>query len=259
MNRFAAKDVVDLNRRLSPRSRIKGIDYYRYIEYEILFSQLDILPIDNNERILDLGCGEEPLPIYLAQRGYKVAVADLSRHMLQLQKKNEDLVSLRNMRNGFELIASQQDATKLGIKERSFGCVICLAVCALVPGDGDREIMREIARTLKPGGIAFVSLPFGFEYSETNDLPSTRMLTRIYDWKSIEGRLVSSSDLELKDYSYFGEEGFRFNELWYRLPFVLKLPFRWNATHFSCKYLSFGKDLRNPTGIMLILGKKGRV
>ena len=54
-------------------------------------------------------------------------------------------------------ISLRSDLTKLGFADDSFDVIICYHVLEHIPNDG--AAMSELARILKPGGIAFIQVP----------------------------------------------------------------------------------------------------
>jgi SAM-dependent methyltransferase len=122
----------------------------RVIEYPFIFQNLDGVA----GPILDIGCVHSRLPIALASRGYAVVGLDF----LPYPYRHPNLRSVRG------------DAMRTPFAAGSFGAVLAISVIEHVGlgyygdpagGAGDRGAVREIARILRPGGRAIITVPFG--------------------------------------------------------------------------------------------------
>ncbi len=122
----------------------------RVIEYPFVFQNLDGI----TGSILDIGCCSSRLPIALASRGFRVVGIDFTPYLDRHQ----------NFR------AVRGDAMRLPFAARSFGAVLAISVIEHIgighygdpkAGAGDHRVTEEIARVLRPGGTALITLPFG--------------------------------------------------------------------------------------------------
>lgn len=101
-------------------------------------------------RILDLGCGIGFWVTEFAQRGYtRLHAADLTHRALELTGKRLDAY-------GVSAELSQQNAEALSFDDESFDHVNCQGVIHHTPDTA--AAVAEIARVLKPGGTASVSV-----------------------------------------------------------------------------------------------------
>ena len=117
----------------------------------------DLLRIRDNDRILDLGCGEgrHAITAYMLNNIESVGV-DLS---------HKDLNTTRNRFKEFEepgnhnkcLFLSVADGTRLPFSDNCFDKIICSEVLEHIPDY--RAVLREIFRVLKVGGIFAASVP----------------------------------------------------------------------------------------------------
>ncbi|MBI4587563.1 MAG: class I SAM-dependent methyltransferase, partial [Candidatus Rokubacteria bacterium] len=134
----------------------------RVVEYPFVFQNLE----RTMSPILDIGCCYSRLPIALASSGFRVVGVDVNpypdRHP--------------NLR------AVQGDAALLPFAAGSFGAVLAVSVIEHIGlghygdptgGAGDRAAVGEIARVLRPGGRALITVPFG--------LALTDDFKRVYD------------------------------------------------------------------------------
>lgn len=115
------------------------------------------LRLQDNDRILDLGCGEgrHAITAYLEKNVESVGI-DLSLKDLQTTKSRfaefED-----QQKTEKSLVISIANGSQLPFCEQSFDKVICSEVLEHIPDY--RSVITEINRVLKPGGIFAVSVP----------------------------------------------------------------------------------------------------
>src|SRR5690606_17460525 len=97
-----------------------------------------------NPLILDVGCGAGFLCNELSEKGYRVKGIDLSRESLAIARQYDKT----------KLVEYQiADAYKLPFQANSFDVITCLDFLEHV--DRPHEVIREISRVLKPGGLFF--------------------------------------------------------------------------------------------------------
>ncbi len=115
-------------------------------------------PITPGERLLDLGCGGGRHAFEAYRRGARVVAADLDRG--ELASVGGMLAAMRQEGEagppgaGVALLA---DATALPFCSGAFDKVIAAEILEHVPDD--QAAMAEVARVLRPGGIAAVTVP----------------------------------------------------------------------------------------------------
>ena len=106
-------------------------------------------------RILDIGGGPGRYTIWLAQRGYRVVLADLSPNLLAIARtKIADL----KLTDQIESI-SEADACDLSSwPDASFDAVLSLGPFYHLPDPKERKLAAsELVRVLRQGGVAFVA------------------------------------------------------------------------------------------------------
>ena len=104
--------------------------------------------VSEGDAILDYGCGYGRSCAFLRENGYTDVVGvDISNAMLNRGNRMHDGLRLRRM-----------EGRRLPFADETFAACTLLAVLTCVPGDeGQRGIVDEIHRVLKPGGILYLS------------------------------------------------------------------------------------------------------
>lgn len=104
----------------------------------------------NMDAVLDLGCGPGLWSIELKRAGARrVVAADLTARALQLTQERARLY-------GLEIETSQQNAEAMTFADASFSHVNCQGVIHHTPDTA--ACVREIARVLRPGGTATITV-----------------------------------------------------------------------------------------------------
>lgn len=117
----------------------------------------NILDLRTGDKVLDLGCGEgrHVIGFYVEADVHAVGV-DLGFHDLQkTAEKFIPFIEADNTRKQLHLACT--NALKLPFANASFDKVVCSEVLEHIPDY--QGALREIARILKPGGVAAISVP----------------------------------------------------------------------------------------------------
>lgn len=249
-----------INLKAGIRSFIKNIDYFRFREYLIAIKEISSdSGCYNKNKVLDIGCGEEIFGIFLAKsKDFEVYAIDINQEKINLQKKY-----FRRLKDNFDSFnAELVDAKKMPYVNNTFDLVTCFAVLPLIKGDEDIKIVKEISRVLKIGGVAYITVGYGKDYREQWNAVSTKGFSRVYNETELKKRIINGSGLELQKRLYFGEPKVKFSRFWYRLPFLVRLPFRWLMPLLTVTFLkSINPDMINERnldivdGIFLVLKK----
>jgi ubiquinone/menaquinone biosynthesis C-methylase UbiE len=111
----------------------------------------EFLNLQQDNRLLDVGCGSGIHMIRFVDRCAFVAGVDYSDAMLEIARRTLESTGQKN----WELKTS--DAGKLPYPDASFDAVIAMGLLDYVPDA--LEVLKEFARVLKPGGQAIVTIP----------------------------------------------------------------------------------------------------
>ncbi len=107
-------------------------------------------------RVLDIGGGPGRYAIWLAQRGHRVVLADLSPELLSLARAKVDRAGVRAM---VEEIVEADACDLARWPAGSFDAALSLGPFYHLPDPEDRHrAASELARVLRPGGTAYIAL-----------------------------------------------------------------------------------------------------
>ncbi|MCE7733762.1 MAG: class I SAM-dependent methyltransferase, partial [Candidatus Heimdallarchaeota archaeon] len=133
----------------------------------IIPNLLDLLSPKEDEKILDVGCGEGTVSRILARKGCELTGIDISQNMLNygiLKEKEEKLgISYYNY-----------DATEIGSKLKGNRFDKIFSNMAIMDMDLYKKIFSNIFLLLKPGGVFVFSIThpcFGWPTTNTVKLP----------------------------------------------------------------------------------------
>ena len=156
-------------------------------------------------------------------------------------------------------------------ESESFTKTFSISVLEHIPDDGDTECIREIARTLAPGGRCVLTVPFGptgsdefraagdFYWSarsKTEEGGDRVFFQRRYDEADLYDRLIDPSGLTLRSVDYVGETfPMRSGELAAFLPAATGVLQPLLSRAFLTPPVSCWQELRKPLAARLVLEK----
>lgn len=118
----------------------------------------DRLRLGRGERMLDLGSGNGRHAFEALRRGADIVCVDLDpAGLFALEEMAEAMVLEGQVERGSLRSVTLADANQLPFADASFDRVIAAEVLEHIPTDS--TAMSEIARVLRPGGIAAVTVP----------------------------------------------------------------------------------------------------
>jgi ubiquinone/menaquinone biosynthesis C-methylase UbiE len=135
----------DIYQQVSVSSRI------RQHRLSLALAYVDSLRLPAGARVLDLGSGAGLATTALARRGQAVVAVDPAWAMVRLAREQADTAGL-----GRSVRLARGDAHALGFGTTSFDLVLALGVIAWLHTPA--LALREIARVLRPGGHAIVTV-----------------------------------------------------------------------------------------------------
>jgi SAM-dependent methyltransferase len=178
----------------------------RYGEYEFTLSRLNFKP---GERVIDIGCDTNLLMLYLSSMGVHVAGVDLERRRIESIVSQRIRVIQERTGKKCKLSLVWEDATLLpSFNDHSVDKVVAVSSIEHMftdKGNGDSLAMKQIARVLKPGGRAVVTVPCepGSSFAECRDGDQRyHGPYRIYTMDALRERLVESTDLSLEELKF---------------------------------------------------------
>lgn len=213
---------------------VNPLSYPRYMEYRLAVDGLGSL---DGCRVLDIGSPKLPIFVLGSRCDCELYATDIRGYFIESTE-----LFLRRMglgdRLGRSIHLETQDARSLEYPDASFDRIFSISVLEHIPGDGDAQAMREIARVLRPGGCVALTVPFRaggladeyvggavFEREAANE--GRTFYQRRYDDTALRERLIEPSGLALESIVYFGEPSFRFERYWNRIPMWWKVPLLW--------------------------------
>jgi SAM-dependent methyltransferase len=124
----------------------------------MLTVDFDLLPIQTGTRLLDLGCGAGRHAFEAGRRGAAVVALDTDRaELARVAAVAAAMAEAGELPDGSSVGTAAANATAMPFPDGSFDVVIAAEVLEHIPADQDA--MNEIARVLRPGGVAAVTVP----------------------------------------------------------------------------------------------------
>jgi GT2 family glycosyltransferase/SAM-dependent methyltransferase len=219
-------------------SPIAAYDPYliRYGEYRFI---LDAVKPRLGDTVVDLGCEANLLMLFLGSRGANVIGIDVDAELISLiQDRKQSVYRATGIdpRVRFEV----QDATELDLGNASADFIIATSSIEHMfsnRGNGDQLAVEGIARALRPGGLAAITVPMsnGAPFHECRS-GDTRFAGpyRLYTPEALRDRLLFHPALETLRVAYLAQttidpryEDMEFAQFWLELPADERLKWGW--------------------------------
>ncbi len=172
----------------------------RIVEIPFVIAALaQLADLPSQARVLDLGCAESVMPMYLAGMGLKVTGVDFRSYPYQVPG-----VSIE-----------QADILALPMADATFDACTCVSTMEHIgighyddPRDdqgADFKAMAQVRRVLKPGGMLALTVPFGVAFQGP--------LQRVYDSARVS-KLVTGFDVLKKQFFVSDRPSAAVNNFW---------------------------------------------
>ncbi len=116
-------------------------------------------------KILDLGCGDGMIDIWLSRMGFDVTAVDRNSNVLEIAKATDDTKKVKFL---------SSDLNEIDFKEKSFDAVCFIEAAGLMSKGEELELFKKIHSWLKPQGKFILDCPDVVELNNswTKELPS---------------------------------------------------------------------------------------
>ncbi len=174
----------------------------RYGEYQFALEMLSLQP---GEVLLDMGSGANIFVLFLAYLGIQAIAVDLDPQVEEtLQQRRNRVEQVLGSKLNVRFLA--EDALHLTLEDASVDEVIAISSIEHMfsaQGPGDVLAIEAIARVLKPGGVAVITLPTGKSFCES-PCGDERFggPYRLYTPPAIRERILSHPELKLLRLAY---------------------------------------------------------
>jgi ubiquinone/menaquinone biosynthesis C-methylase UbiE len=158
---------------------------------------VDIQNSINSKTILDLGCGFGWFE--------KFSIENNCKEIVGLDVVDTDFEIIKENLKSEKLKLVGGTANKLNFKDEYFDTVTAWEVIEHIPYGTEKDMLLEIERVLKKGGILYLSTPFSNPISNVLD-PAWWFGHRHYNIDQIEN-LCKGTSLEVTDYVTYGKFG----------------------------------------------------
>jgi SAM-dependent methyltransferase len=175
--------------------------------------------------VLDIGGGPGRYALWLAERGHRVTLADLSPALIALARDKIAATPARGLADEVT-VADVRDLSRW--PDGAFDSALALGPFYHLPGQSDRDrAAQELTRVLRPGGVAFVALMPRYAFlrrtlaipDERRHLASPTFVRQILDMGSFEndvpGRFTGGYGVRPAEVAgLFAGYGFQIQALW---------------------------------------------
>jgi SAM-dependent methyltransferase len=188
---------------LGSAERARGLHYWLGYEYALV---LTVISAGAGQRWIDVGAGAHSIFPYLvaAHRDVTVLGVDITDRLPEQVARGRRAVRSRLTRPG-QVHWARGDARRLPLADASVdGATAVSTLEHLTEDHDDRTALAEIARVLRPGGEAIVTVPFGPEGSKIEERAG-EPFQRVYSPDTLSKSFIEPSGLILERWMPYGE------------------------------------------------------
>lgn len=260
--------------RFGVRSRKLRDRYIRSFEYPLVLSRVDAV---DGMRLLDVGSGSTAIfPLYVASRfpSATVYATDVWNEALVSARSWARRAGLENLLAKGRVILERQDATQMTCCDGYFDRVTAISTLEHLPEGEDALGCQEIARVLRPGGRAVITVPYAEHYDEeyrTGGVYGQQsdkkpiFYQRHYDDETLKSRLVEPSGLKVVELLHWGQRCVDFEQIcmeylegprWRRALAVPLQPFVALLVSLFLHIVEPDRRHQQAIGVLLVLEKE---
>jgi len=242
------------NARIGWPERGRGLHYWLGWEYAAL---LNVVEAPGGGTVLDVGTGPHSIWPYVlsARLGVSVIATDIDTGLAQ-QLPRRDRVERAGLAAAGSVQLLRADARRLPVPDCSVDAVTAVSTIEHVRrAHGDRVAVQEIARVLRPGGRAWLTLPFRAAGSIIELDDELEHFQWHYSPQTLQSSLIEPSGLRATGCLLY-EERLPFYKLSRRLPSKLAWLLRPWATVLSALLLRVTSDPQRASAVLLELQSK---
>jgi len=142
-----------------------------------------LLPL--NGKVLDLGCGVGGNSIFLTEKGFNVTCIDTDKEVIDAIKKNYPKVNAIN-----------KNILEFKFLENEYDLILALNVLSFFDAENAELIIRNIAKSLKENGLAYLQV---FSTSEPNKKFKHLFTEEELKQAFLENKILELEELIIKD------------------------------------------------------------
>lgn len=185
-----------------------GMDLCKYHEYKNILKNLKF---KNNENILDIGCSDSYLPLYLVTHNkINFHLADIDEKVLKIQKQRFAYL---------KATICKEDISHLSFQDNYFDWIFAIQIFSLLPSDLDILGIKELYRIIKKNGKVFITIFHNKNYVSYENSSSDNywgLKHRLYNLPSIKERFLDTTGFKIKNLIFWGDKKTsKFVNFWY--------------------------------------------
>lgn len=148
---------------------------------------IDMYKVEEDIKVLDVGCGSGYSVNYLTEKGFDVTGIDFSEEMINLGKERYKGINIKVM-----------DASELDFPENHFDLI--LLECSLSVMQNQKEILRNCKRFLKEDGLILLSDFFIKQTNLDDDTYTLNYWNRMFADLNLKTIIFQDKSKEWKNY-----------------------------------------------------------